>query len=107
MADDDIEAGGEDGIYRRYQKRRYRHKRVYYLLVPIVVLAAAVAWVTKDATDGLLLAAVGLLFAQTLILREIKDMLGYLSSMRRDEMRSRDAILKQLADLRRNFPGEG
>ena len=103
MAGEDIEAIGEDEAYRRYEKRQYRHNRVYYRLIPIAVLAVGVGLVTEDVTDGLLAAVAGLLFMLVLALREVQDMLGYLSSVRHDELRCRDSILRQLTELKHHF----
>jgi len=98
---EDIETG-EEG-YRRYTRRQYRHHRVYWRLVPIAALAALVGFATRDVTDGLLAGIAGLSFMLVLALREIQDMLGYLSSVRHDELRCRDAILKELTDIKRHL----
>jgi len=97
---EDIET---DEGYRRYTRRQYRQHRVYWRLIPIAALAVLVGFATGDATDGLLLAIAGLLFMLVLALREIQDMVGYLSSVRHDELRCRDSILKELTDIKRHI----
>lgn len=85
---------------RNYEKRRYRHRQLYWrALVPIVVVVAA-GYFTDYLTEALLLAAVGALVVLLVMLREIIDVLGYLGCLQRGAALEREAIRREIAELK-------
>ncbi|HEY9199276.1 MAG TPA: hypothetical protein VIR60_07910 [Gammaproteobacteria bacterium] len=93
---------------RNYEKRRYRHRQLYWrALAPIAVVLAA-GHFTDHLTEALLLAAVGALVVLLVMLREIIDVLGYLGCLARDAALEREAIRRELAELKdRSGSGRG
>lgn len=85
---------------RNYEKRRYRHRQLYWRAwVPIAVVLA-VGYFLEHLTEALLLCAVGALVVLLVMLREIIDVLGYLGCLQRDAAREREALRREIAALK-------
>ncbi len=92
---------------RNYEKRRYRHRQLYWrALIPISVLLAA-GYYLGYLTEALLLAAVGALVVLLVMLREIIDVLGYIGCLQRDAALERESIRREIADLKGRPGSEG
>lgn len=92
---------------RNYEKRRYRHRQLYWrALVPISVLLVAGHFLGY-LTEALLLAAVGALVVLLVMLREIIDVLGYIGCLQRDAALERESIRSAVAELKARSGSEG
>ncbi|MBU1191679.1 MAG: hypothetical protein KKE76_08200 [Gammaproteobacteria bacterium] len=86
---------------RNYEKRRYRHRQLYWrAMVPITVLLVAGHFLGY-LTEALLLAAVGALVVLLVMLREIIDVLGYIGCLQRDAALERESIRSAVAELKK------
>lgn len=91
---------------RNYEKRRYRHRQLYWrALVPISVVLVA-GYYLGYLTEALLLSAVGALIVLLVMLREIIDVLGYIGCLQRDAALEREAIRSAVAALQRHTDAE-
>lgn len=85
---------------RNYEKRRYRHRQLYWrALVPIVAVLGA-GYYLDYLTEALLLSAVGALIVLLVMLREIIDVLGYIGCLQRDAALERESIRREIATLK-------
>lgn len=92
---------------RNYEKRRYRHRQLYWrALVPISVLLVA-GHLLGYLTEALLLAAVSALVVLLVMLREIIDVLGYIGCLQRDAALERESIRNAVAELKARSGSEG
>jgi hypothetical protein len=92
---------------RNYEKRRYRHRQLYWrALLPISVLLVAGHFLGY-LTEALLLAAVGALIVLLVMLREIIDVLGYIGCLQRDAALERESIRSAVAELKGRSGSEG
>lgn len=91
---------------RNYEKRRYRHRQLYWrALVPISVVLVA-GYYLGYLTEALLLSAVGVLIVLLVMLREIIDVLGYIGCLQRDAALEREAIRSAVAELQSHTDAE-
>lgn len=82
---------------RNYEKRTYRHRRLYWqTALPVLALLIA-GYALGYFMEGLLLATLGVLIALLFMLREIIDVLGYLGSLQRDAAVAREALRRELS----------
>lgn len=95
-----VEPGKESAdIYRAFEKRRYRYRKVYWLALPPVLAVTGIGFWLGNAVVALLLVMVGLLVTFLVIMRDAVDMLGYVGSMQLEMVRREDAIRQEIARL--------
>lgn len=85
---------------RNYEKRRYRHRQLYWRAsIPIAAVLLS-GYFLGYLTEALLLSALGALVVLLVMLREIIDVLGYLGCLQRDAALEREAIRREIAELK-------
>ncbi len=88
---------------RNFEKRSNRHRQLYWrALIPIIVLLGA-GYALDRFQDAVLLAALGVMVVMLIMLREIIDVLGYLGGVQRKAAEDRDAIKRELVDLKKRL----
>ena len=88
---------------RNFEKRSNRHRQLYWrALIPIAVVVGG-GYALGRFQDALLLSVLGVMVVMLIMLREIIDVLGYLGGVQRKAAEDRDAIRRELVDLRKHL----
>ncbi|HSH41365.1 MAG TPA: hypothetical protein VK973_04495 [Arenicellales bacterium] len=90
-----------DTAVRHFYRRRYRQqRRLWLLILSTLIVVGAGIWLGQ-LLASLLLVIAGLLIAQLMMLGEMQDMLGFFASIRHNENRLRDHMLREIEAMNR------
>jgi hypothetical protein len=92
---------------RRFERRQYRYRRIYWLIVPPILVVVVASALLDNLIAGLLVVLIGLMVTLLVMIRDAVDMLGFLGSTQNDALRQQEAIRFEIADLKQAIARRG